>query len=126
MSKSLDLLLTRCPSLGQNWMSGILRSDLKDLASHLESTALEEADIIGDPEDYDLGDSDAAVEELIADIARRTAEQTDVQEEEWIAGMAEGDDDNLADVGEDGDGDGDDEEEEEEDVEFDENAAIEH
>jgi len=98
--------------------------DPKDLANYLESTALGKADIVGDSDNYALGESDAAVEQLIADIARRTAEQTDVEVEGSIAGVTEGDDDSLAGAGEDGDQNGEDEEKEE-DVDFDENAAIE-
>jgi len=109
------------PTLPESWTNLDVknpRGDPKDLANYLESTALGEADIVGDLHNDALGDSDAAVEELIADIAPRIAEWTDVQEEEWTAGMTAG-------VGGDGDGDGEDENEDE-DVEFDEDAAIEH
>jgi len=90
------------PTLPESWTSLDVKNpkgDPKELANYLESTALGEADIAGDLENYALGDSDAAVEELIADIARRTAEQTDVEVEGSVAGMTAG-------VGEYGDGDG--------------------
>lgn len=109
------------PTLPESWTNPDVknpRGDPKDLANYLESTALGEADTVGDLNNDALGDSDAAVEELIADIAPRIAEWTDVQEEKWTAGM-------TASVGGDGDGDGEDENEDE-GVEPDEDAAIEH